>query len=156
MTLTEIRDEAASLLCAQPFFAEYKIIAEYPGAARQLPLKSPLLVVGIDKIELGAGAMGGYFGESGGNVPTGPYGEITLRLDVLLPQNMNFPARLAEEIFACIFANMGAQRLWCSEISRDKAAMASCRRFYLSFSALLYSAGDDESETFGELIIRKV
>jgi len=156
MTLTKLRTKVLKLLCEHSFFSGYKIITEYPGAIRTLPVKQPILVIGIDRVELTAGAMGGYFGEIENYVPTGPYTEITLRFDFLLPHSLDFPADLAEELFSCLFAPLSAEKLWCDTISHDKAAMANRQRFFLSLTALLNSQNTDDDTSVSDIIIRKV
>ena len=157
MTLKSLRDKTVTLLCEHPFFSDCKILAEYPGTARNSPLTQPLLVVGIDRIELTAGAMGSYFGEHKGTVPTGAYGEITLRFELSSSQSTAFPTDIAEGLFDCLFAPLGASKLWSEAIKHDTGAMANRQRFFLTITALLCSHNEIEDNTsVSNIIIRKV
>lgn len=159
--MNEIKELAARWLESWPGLAGCGVLREYP-ARRELPLKGPALVVGLDGVDLSPAGLDGYLGTREGGPAGGPahlYGNwavLTLRLDLYLPGSDGGGChRLYEEVCAALTARaaaFGLLRLWCDPLAWDSAAGAS----RLTARAALRAAfsGEERAESFAHYRVR--
>jgi hypothetical protein len=157
-TLGQIREEVLGFLKADHRFEGVKLLGEYPGNHRELPVKETTITVGLERVELSSAALGGYLGEAvtvahGRQALGGPLADITLRFDCYRPQGEAFSEHFIESLYDCLLPVTGLTKIWCEPIRPETKALANHLRILATVQVLL--AGRSETHVYEQIILKR-
>ena len=157
-SLSEARAGIAELLSGDIRFEGVRVIGEYSGTQRHLPVTQTTIAVGIDRVELSPAALGGFMGETPGGTPgiceySGPLAEVTFRFDCYKAQSEPFDNHFIENIYETLLPLWGITRIWCEPIRSEKQALASHLRIFAAMRILL--AAGQESVEISQIILQR-
>ena len=122
MNLTQIKKALTELLQRAPGLSGLEVLPAFP-AQRHLPLPGPVIVLGIDGLELSPGSLSGLSGE-----PSGGLVSVTIRLDFFAPGEDGPDLHLLYEALCAALIEKGSafglSRVWCDPLRWDDAAGA--------------------------------
>ena len=156
--ISGVREQIVELLGGDIRFDGVRVISEYSGSMRSLPVRQSTIAVGIERVEFIPAALGGYLGEASGLSHTsrefcGPFAEITLRFDCYRPQSEPFGSHFVESIYECLLPITGVSRIWCDPIRPETQALANHLRILATMRTLL--AAGDEAPTIEQIILKR-
>lgn len=141
-SITQLKHDVAAFLENTAGFEDAGVMAAFPAAQRDFPLRCPMVVVGLDRVEAAPGGFGGYWGERGEDSLSGSGARITLRFDLYAPAEMGGDClhRLYEALCDRLLLRttpFGFRRLWCGEIAYDKGAVGNRMTAFAALDAAL-------------------
>lgn len=154
--LEEIRDE----LEKSPYLEGSVVISGYPSAVKDVPLRRSVIAVSVGSVELGHGALGGYFGLSGNGEET--YGRkcrLEVRMDIAVPKLLG--GEVCHEMLGALISALisgetgdGAISVRAGEISFDRTLGALILPATLTIDAIVREGTADAGEVFSRFIVR--
>lgn len=131
----DVKAKIAAYIKADGRFAGADVSTAFSQAQRKFPLKKPLVLVGVQALEVLPGAMGRYFGGTvqDGLMQTEVFGSeaiVTLRFDLYSPTMSGGKGceQLHEGLCDALVLSQGEinlEQLECGEIIYDKSAGSS-------------------------------
>ena len=157
-SLSGVRGQIVELISGDIRFDGVKVISEYSGAPRNLPVTETTIAVGLERVEFVPAALGGYVGEAsttafGIREFSGPFAEITLRFDCYRPQAQPFGSHFVENIYEILLPLVGIARIWCDPIRSDQGALANHLRIFATMRTLLCAG--DETQAIEQIILKR-
>jgi len=103
------------------------LVTEFSPRTRDIPLKKPVVAVGVESVALQEGGFGGYFGEASGGAAAlyGQSAVVTLYFDIHCPLAFGGVSCLSiYEAFCDALllegGTFGLSRMWCGPTAYDK------------------------------------
>ena len=154
--LEEIRDE----LEKSPYLDGSTVIAGYPSAIKDVPLRRSVIAVSIGSVELEHGALGGYFGRSErGEEICGRKCRLEVRMDIAVPKLLG--GEVCHEMLGALVSALiagetgsGAVSVRAGEIRVDRALGALILPATLTVDAVIREGTADAGEAFDRFIVR--
>ena len=158
-SLSQVREQIVELLKSNIRFDGIRVISEYSGSMRSLPVRKSTIAVGVERVEFVPAALGGYLGETQGishsiREFSGPLAEITLRFDCYRPQSEAFGSHFVESVYECLLPLTGISRIWCDPIRPEPGALANHLRILAAVRTILVSG--DEALPIEQIILKKM
>ena len=153
-----LKQEVLAHLQRSGRFAHVVLRAAFPPAQREIPLKNPVIAVGISGMELARGGFGGYYGTQNSVPLYGAGAKITLLFNVFVPPSGG--AQQAGELFEMLCDVLllvqnpfGITQIRCEQTVFDTQSGALHLPVWAQLCAAVSAA--DETAAVGQVVLRK-
>lgn len=158
--IAEILEEIRSELEKSPYLDGSAVIAGYPSAIKDVPLRRSIIAVSVGSVELKHGALGGYFGRSDSGEET--YGRkcrLEVQMDIAVPKLLG--GEVCHEMLGALISALitgetgsGAISVRAGEIRFDRSLGALILPATLTVDAIVREGVADAGEAFSRFIVR--